>query len=195
MVRTAHPLFTFHSPLIFGVHVSGSSSPITIAIIIAFMGWILYRRGRRMVGRQKVKARSLLIRAAIYLAIGVLVGAAIINRLVSLEDALLGLAIGLLAAWVGLRLTSFERAGEDVFYKPNTYLGLGILVLLIARIVYRFAVTLPQLQQVQQSAGGNPFAAYGSSPIALILLFMYLGYYLFYNLAVLTKARALRAAS
>jgi membrane protein CcdC involved in cytochrome C biogenesis len=175
--------------------VSGSSSPITIAIIIAFMGWILYRRGRRMVGRQKVKARSLLIRAAIYLAIGVLVGAAIINRLVSLEDALLGLAIGLLAAWVGLRLTSFERAGEDVFYKPNTYLGLGILVLLIARIVYRFAVTLPQLQQVQQSAGGNPFAAYGSSPIALILLFMYLGYYLFYNLAVLTKARALRAAS
>lgn len=174
---------------------SQTPSAIYIVIIIAFMGWALYRRGRRMVGRQKVKVRPLITRAIIYLVIGVLVGAAIINRLVSLEDALLGLAIGLLAAWVGLRLTTFEHTGEGVFYKPNTYIGLGILALFIARIIYRFAVMLPQMQQVQQSASGNPFAVYGNSPLSLILLFMLIGYYLFYNLAVLRQARALRAAA
>ena len=50
-----------------------------------------------------------------------------------------GLVGGALLAGVGLKLTKYERTEQGFFYTPNAYIGVGLSLLLVSRILYRLA--------------------------------------------------------
>src|SRR5690349_22078409 len=101
-------------------------SPLTIALIVAVLVFVIVRRARALIGRQKIRSSSLMLRLAIFAVLGGGVIAATITHPVNLLGDLVGLVIGAVVAWYGLRLTSFEHTPDGVYYTPNMYIGLAV---------------------------------------------------------------------
>lgn len=153
-----------------------------IALFVAFFGFMLYRRYRGTVGRQPLVPRRLMFQVG-------LLGVAVLLFLVPLVShptaavaALSGLVVGGLIGLVGLRLTQFERTANHDYYTPNTYLGLAVFGIFLARLAYNFTRVSAQMQAL--SATGQPppsgFNGLTSNPLTAALLLMVLGYYLVY---------------
>jgi len=113
---------------------------------------------------------------------------------VNLLGALLaGIAAGAALGWFGLRHTKFERTAEGVFYTPHTWIGLGISLLLLARLAYRFFIIAPGMEAAAQ-AHQDAFATFQRSPLTLAIFGVLIGYYICYYAGVLRMARAPAAA-
>lgn len=109
--------------------------------IIALIGWRLYARIRRNIGRQhftpwrswtSVTLFPLLI---LLLALGLRFKAPIMGT--SLAG---GLVLGVIMGVIGLRLTRYESTPEGLFYVPSAHIGVLLSTLLVCRIAYRFIV-------------------------------------------------------
>jgi hypothetical protein len=84
---------------------------------------------------------------------------------------LCGAAIGM----VNMRLTRFEWTADGDYYYPHPYIGAALSMLLVGRLVYRYAVLggmTPITSQPQPGAG--------QSPLTFGLLAVLLGYYVVY---------------
>lgn len=163
-----------------------TSRNLILALLVPLIGWRIYKRVRRNVGRQRSRAWrhwAGTILSPLLLALFAL--AAMRSPLA--EGALAGgIACGIgLAAWA-LRITRFERTAEGCFYTPNAYIGVGLSLLLVGRVVYRFA---------ELYAAGGDFAARGGaqdfarSPITLAILGAVFGYYAVYSAGLLRWRR------
>lgn len=155
--------------------------PLVMAPLMAFAVW---RRVRGTFGRQPVRRKRMIARIAVF---GVLAGVMALGGLRDgrlLEGLLGGIAGGTALGLLGLRLTRFERAadGSDA-YIPNPWIGGALTVLLIARIVWRFAVLAP----TQLQATSAP--AFGNSPLTLLVFGLMIGYYVSYYAGVLIHHR------
>ena len=150
------------------------------------IAWRVYQRVRRNIGRQKSRlwrhwAGTVL--CPLLLALFALVA----FRSPTAEAALLaGIAGGVGAATWGLRLTRFERDGTDWYYTPNAYLGIGLSMLLVGRVLYR-------MYEIYV-AGGMPHAQRSDelarSPLTLAILGLVFGYYAAYSFGLLRWRRA-----
>lgn len=159
---------------------------IAIAVLVPLIAWRIYKRVRRNIGRQ----RSRLWRhwdgtvlCPLLLAI-VALGA---MRSMEAEGALLGgVAVGVALGICGVRLTRFEQDGASFYYTPNPYLGVGLSLLLVGRVIYRFF----ELWQLQ---GGMPPPAspdFTRSPLTLAIVGIVFGYYAAYSAGLLRWRRA-----
>lgn len=162
-------------------------SPVLMTAAVAFL---IYRRVRRNIGRQKVRPSRMIWRAGIFAIIGVLVFISSVYRADLAGAMALGLGAGVALAWFGLRHTKFEVTDKGVFYTPHTYIGLFVSVLFLARIAYRFIVVYPLMQAASQ-ANANPLAAYQKSPLTMIMFGLLIGYYIAYYAGVLMRSRDL----
>ena len=88
-------------------------------------------------------------------------------------------------------MTRFERGPNRDYFTPNTYLGLAVFGIFLARLVYRYVQVSGQMQTL--SASGQPPAAglgsLTSSPLTAALLLMVFGYYLIYESGLLLWVR------
>ncbi len=110
-------------------------------ITAAFFALVLlqiYRYGRRSVSRQKV-GPSLVLRAAIFAVIGVLLLATDAALPVPLASGLAGVLAGAGLAWYGLRHTRFERFENVSYFTPSRYIGLGVLAVFLVRTAIELA--------------------------------------------------------
>jgi hypothetical protein len=90
---------------------------------------------------------------------------------------------GALLGLYGLHLTRFEKEGEAVFYTPNPYMGAALLILLAARLAYRFLVlTRPAKPSVMRPE-------LMQSPLTMFLFGLLAGYYMTYYAGVLRRNR------
>src|SRR5437870_10368641 len=110
---------------------------IAVAVFVPLVLWRLYRRIRRLIGRQKSRAWRHWV-SVILLPV---VLALLATLALSSPPAFAALAAGVftgaaLSVW-GLRLTRFESTPEGIFYTPNAHIGIALSLLLVARIVYR----------------------------------------------------------
>lgn len=142
--------------------------------------WRIYARVRRQIGRQRSRAGRHWFAVLFFpLVVLLLTLAALVNPIA--EAALWGgLAGGVaLAAW-GLRLTRFERTAEGFFYTPNAYLGVGLSMLLVGRILYR-------MEQMYLVSGGAPASnpSFARSPLTLVIFGLVAGYYIAYAAGLL----------
>ncbi|HEY2807459.1 MAG TPA: hypothetical protein VGI91_01575 [Steroidobacteraceae bacterium] len=144
---------------------------VTVALV-AFIGWRVYVRFRRSIGRQRfVAARSWLSVTVLPLLLAsVAWGLRFQPPVMGLSLAsglLLGVALGVL----GLRLTRFEVAGDGLYYVPSAHLGIALSTLLVARIGYRYVAAT--------AAGSAPAAPMGMhlTPLTLGLVGTVVGYY------------------
>jgi len=161
---------------------------ITPLIVSALVVWALYRRVRRTFGRQPVQPPRLYLRAGILGMIGVLLLASVAREGALLGWLVGGMACGALLALVSLRHTRFEVDRSGRFYTPHAYIGMIILALFLSRLIFRF-VTI--YTRAAPAAGTSPLAAYEQSPLTLLIVGLLIGYYVLYNLGVLSKARSL----
>jgi uncharacterized membrane protein len=116
---------------------------VTVLALLPLVGWSLYRRVKRMVGRQRLtRVRPWITVVSFPLLLALLAMTAFVPpnpqplRLAWLASALV--VGGIVALW-GLKRTSFEAIGDGLFYTPDSRIGITISVLFVARIVYRLA--------------------------------------------------------
>jgi hypothetical protein len=152
----------------------------SMALIAPLLAWSVYRRVRRNVGRQELQPKRLWLRIAVLGAILAGFGWSSGSDPAMLGAMAAGLVAGLAAAWWGLHLTRFEFNATGDFYYPNTWLGLAVSLIFIARIAYRMVL----LTSVQGDADAL-LAASARTPTTLGLLALVVGYYVAYNAGLL----------
>lgn len=163
--------------------------PAAIVLFAAFFGFMLYRRYRRTVGRQPLVPRRLMFQAGVLAVAVLLLLVPLLGHPAAAGTALAGLLVGGLVAVGGLSLTQFERTADRDYYTPNTYLGLAVFGVFLARLAYNFTRVSAQMQAL--SATGQPPGLNGltSNMLTAALLLMVLGYYLVYGAGLLLWVR------
>ncbi len=142
---------------------------------IPLIGWMMYRRVSRQFGKQpftpKRQVARLVLLGVVTLALLVLAFAKPVFALPIAAGLIAGAAIGV----VNLRLTRFEWTTDGDYYYPHPYIGAALSLLLIGRLVYRYAVL-----GGAAGIGSQPPPAAGQSPLTYGLLAVLLGYYVAY---------------
>ena len=149
--------------------------------IAALVAWRLYKRMRRLIGRQKFSPARPWFTVVIFPLIFAALFAGSLphpgGSLALLGGATVGVALGL----YGLRLTRFEVTPEGRFYTPSAHLGIALSLLMVLRLGYR-AVHAAIVGR--QFNAGAP-ADFVSSPLTLLIFGTLAGYYVSYAIGLL----------
>jgi len=153
---------------------------ITTLLVVALVVWRLYARIRRVIGRQRLSRVRPWITIVVFplILLLILTGSLLhpMTAVAVLGGAVVGIALGLL----GTRLTKFEATPAGLFYTPNAHLGIGLSLLLVLRLGYRFVML--------QMNGGNfdpQSMQLGASPLTMAIFGTLAGYYVTYAIGLL----------
>jgi hypothetical protein len=159
--------------------------------ISALVLLVLYRRARRLFGRQRYSVPRLSVRIGLVGLLGglLIIGASVVRGL----GPWVGLSVGVSIGLVGIALTRFEFIDGELFFKPNALVGAGVLSLLIGRMVYRLTV-IGSIAKSFSSNGSDPSAIPGlpGSSLTTFIVFIVLGFYVSYYLGVLIRGQIAR---
>lgn len=152
-----------------------------IAIPVAVIALVLYRRIRRTIGFQLFSARRLRFRLVLFAVIGVLLLATgIAHPIRYLADAG-GIAIGTILAYFAIRHSEFERRGKELYFRTHIGIQTAVVALFIGRIAYRLLFFAPAGQTA--AANQDPMQQFTKDPwtaaVFFILVAYYIGYYSF----------------
>ena len=168
-------------------HPSTLLVPAGIAVLV---GWRVYARIKRMVGRQRLSR----VRPWVTLCLFPLLVAFLLLASASHPTAAFGLlggvAVGLVLGVYALRRTKFEQTPAGLFFTPNARVGIALSLLLVARISYRVAQVWLTSGALQQ--GSSDFAR---SPLTLVIFGTLAGYYIAYAIGLLRWKRRVSGAS
>jgi hypothetical protein len=163
---------------------------ITPILMVAILGFAIYRRVRRTIGRQALQPKRMQVRMGFFALAGIIT-LAFSFRSVELAGSLLGgVLAGAALGYFGLRHTKFETTSEGQFYTPHLYVGLFVTVLFLGRIAYRFIFLYPMMQAATK-VNESPFAEYQKSPLTLAIFGVVIGYYVAYYAGVIRESRRL----
>ncbi|MBM7128179.1 DUF1453 domain-containing protein [Dyella mobilis] len=160
-----------------------STMPLILIPVVALLVW---RRVRRQFGLQPIRRNQMTFRIFVFAVLGCL------SASFAMRDAHLlgGLASGVLAGvalgLLGLRLSRFQvDPVKGDCYVPNPYVGTFVTALLLVRLLWRFAMLSPQMQD---PTGGTPpihGPDMGQSPLTLAMFGLFVGYYICYYAGLL----------
>lgn len=156
------------------------------AAIIALVGWRLYARIRRNIGRQQFTPRRSWASVTLFPLLILLLALGLRFKAPIMGTALAGgLVLGVAMGVIGLRLTRYESTPEGLFYVPSAHIGVLLSTLLVGRIAYRFIVAggVPDPQH-----GGSPLSMH-MTPLTLVLVGTLAAYYATYALGLLRWSR------
>ena len=160
------------------------------ALFIPLILFALYRRVRGTFGRQLIKRRRLKWRIGILSIALPMMAIPALFRLDIAAGIILGALIGAALGFLGLRLTRFEITPDgQEFYTPSTYIGAGLMAILVGRLVYRFVSMDPMAAAAAQQAPVDPLNAVHGSPLTLGVVTLLLGYYLVYFVGILREGK------
>lgn len=164
---------------------------LVIVALVPLVLWRLYSRYRRLVSRQKSQAWRHWT-AAIFFP-GILVLLAVTSLVHPLSEVALaaGIAVGALLAHFGLRSTRFESMPDGVYFTPNARIGIALILLMVARVLYRFV----EISTMPGIARGGQMRDFTRSPLTLVIIGMLLSYYTAYAIGILRWRRAHAAQS
>jgi hypothetical protein len=167
-----------------------SPSTVTLLVLLPLIGWRIYARFRRMVGRQRLSRVRPWITLAIFPLLILLLGfAAAMTHVERLGWLGAGLGLGAMLGVYGLNKTRFEPTPQGLFYTPNAHLGIALSLLFVGRIAYRFIEAYALAPR--EPHGMDDFAR---SPLTLAIFGLLAGYYVCYAIGLLRwRFRVLRA--
>jgi hypothetical protein len=153
-------------------------------LIVPLFAWRIVVRLYRLLARQRYSPFVVWARVG---TLGLLTAAIAVlaaGQGISIILLSCGLAAGsALGVW-GVSMTQFEACEDGLYYQPNRYLGLGLSVLLLARVVWRL-VAGPE----HDSTGWTP-TEFARNPSTLLLYGLFSGHYLAYALGLRYRAGA-----
>lgn len=157
--------------------------PLAMIPVVAFIVW---RRVRMQFGPQPIRRKRMIARIAIFAVIGSLVGLAAIHDVRLLGGLAGGVVAGAALGLLGLRLSRFEvNPVKGDCYVPNPYIGVLVTALLLIRLLWRFAMLSPQLQDPTGATPPVHGPDIGQSPLTLAMLGLFVGYYICYYAGLL----------
>lgn len=160
---------------------------LAMAGFAALFVFLMYRRFRRLFGRQPVQPARLKFRVVFLLVVGALL---MLRGGFGAQSGLavaVGLGGGIALGLLGLRLTTFETTPQGRFYTPHGGIGLLLSALLLGRLAYRLVVVWP-LMHGAHVAGEDPMASFQRSPLTLAIFALLIGYYVTYYIGILLRA-------
>lgn len=161
-----------------------TSTQLVPALVIPFVVWRIYVRVRRNIGRQLWRPGRLIASVIIFSVLASLVAVAARHVPTALGALAAGLMAGGGVAAVALKLTRFETMGAEKFYTPNTYIGVGVTLLLLGRIAYRIMIVADAVERPTPSQ-------YLQNPVTLAIFGLSAGFYIAYALGVYRRGHAL----
>ncbi len=156
-----------------------------VVATVVLLLFILYRRMRRLFGRQPLKPARMIARIVILCIVGALLSPAALRSSAAALAMSAGLVLGVaIGAW-GAQHTRFEWHEGELHYVPHTYAGLVVSALFLGRLLYRFLIVSQGGLAAGASAGRAPAAAdaWGTlyhNPLTLSVFFVLIGYYVCY---------------
>jgi hypothetical protein len=170
-----------------------NTNAISLVLLVIAVLYMIYRRGRALLTRQKIQPTSMLLRVGLFLLLGVVVLIFALGDPLTLGGAILGLILGVGIAWIGLRLTLIETLPDGTYYTANKYIGLAVFAVFLLRFVYKIATTITTVSALSQQPGalrgGNPLAQIGGDPLTTGAYFLLIGYYVCYYAVLLLRFR------
>jgi Na+/H+ antiporter NhaD/arsenite permease-like protein len=158
-----------------------STSAIVLLVAVPLIVWRLYSRIRRLIGKQRSSLRRHWLVALFFPIIAILLMFANLASPLGLGGLLLGLAVGVALAIWGLKLTKFERAGEQFFYTPDSRIGIFIILLFIGRLGYRLLQMVTLTGDAAQTASVN----FSRSPLTTVIFGVLAGFYCCYSIGLI----------
>ena len=151
-------------------------------VVLALVGWRIYRRIQRTVGRQLVRRGRLIFGIVLYAVLCGLFAFLGIAHPVVLAGMGAGIVLGVIVGFVALHFTAFEATPEGRFYKSHPYIGISIAALLVIRMAYRMTALTNNAPQ----APPNPAAM--TSPLTFAIFGLLAGYYITFYAGVLIRS-------
>lgn len=115
--------------------ISVSPSSILTVGLVALIGWRMYSRMRRLIGRQKWAPKRSWVTACLFPVLVLLLALAARDQPNSELALLGGILIGTALGVIGLRHTKFESTPAGRYYTPNAHIGIALSLLLAGRIL------------------------------------------------------------
>ena len=162
-----------------------TSARLLPALVIPLVGWRIYTRVRRNIGRQPFHPRRWRSAVVVFSVITMLLGWFAARSWPALGALGGGLLLGTALALLAFRLTRFESSAAGNFYTPNVVIGLGVTLLFLGRVAYRIIAMLG-MSAVERAASGG-VASY-QSPLTLLTFGVTTGFYIAYNASLLLHA-------
>jgi hypothetical protein len=155
-----------------------SAPTLVLLLLVPLLAWRIYARFRRLVGRQRLTKVRPWITLTVFPLLGGFLSWVVYPNVDLIGWLLIGIAAGAALSLAGLRLTTFERTPQGLFYTPNRYLGISLVLLFIGRIAYRVI-------EVTVLSAGNTMTGFVVSPVTLAVFGVLAGYYIGYAVGLL----------
>lgn len=154
------------------------SLPLIMIPVLAFAVW---RRVRSQFGAQPIRRNRMTLRIVIFAVLGSAIAMASLHDMRLLGGLGGGLIAGVVLGLVGLQLTRFQLDPvKGDCYVPNPYVGSLVTVLFLGRLLYRFAMLSPQMQDASGATPPIHGPGMGQSPLTLAIFGLLVGYYICY---------------
>ena len=163
-----------------------------VAALLVFSAWRVHGRIRKLLTRQPVRPWRHRLGVGLfgYIAVGLLFN--LWGHWLGFAAFGLTFIAGGALAVVGVRRTRFEWLDDGLHYTPDARIGIGLSLVLVARVVWRLGEMALGGGMPQHLARVDELL---DSPATLAVLGLLAGYYFAYALGLLRQRRALAAGA
>ena len=159
------------------------STILPLLIALPVIGWRVYGRVRRSIGRQPLSKTRPWFTVTLFPLLILLIGFATLVHPENLWWLAGAVVAGVMLGVLGLNTTKFDATPEGLFYTANTHLGIALSLLFVGRVVYRLVEAY--------LAGNAPQATpdFTRSPVTLAVFGLLAGYYVTYAVGLIRWRR------
>ena len=162
---------------------------IVLLILVPLLMWRVYARLKRMMARQRSVMSRHWTGLAVFTAMVLVPGSELVGQLASLGWLAVGTVAGIGYAVWALRKTRYEATPEGYFFTPHARLGILVAMLFVGRIIY------VGLEIFVNQGTANSLPRFTDSPITLICLGVFAGYFGAYSAGMLRWRYAMKKAA
>ncbi|SFC65924.1 hypothetical protein SAMN05443252_105116 [Bacillus sp. OV322] len=158
--------------------------------VFLIVGFFLYRRIRRSIGFQPYKARRLIARTLIFSLLAILLIASCVNHPISFVYTLIGIALGGILLFYGIRHSTFELRSGIIYYRTSIWVESLVLLLFLSRFIFRFLILIQMMGQQKNSLNSTQYSQhFMKDPLTIAVFFILVVYYIGFYLFVYKKGK------
>jgi cytochrome b561 len=169
------------------------TTTLALLVLVPLLVWRIYARLKRLANRQLSTPWRHWLSIGLFMLVLAVMAAVVMSNVLSLSSLAAGALAGFWAGIWGIKLTRFERSEQGMFFKPHRYLGIGVAMLFVARVIYR-GLELYTNSRAPVPAP-LPMMDFLYHPLTLLPLGLLAGYFASYSGGLLRKRARLQAVS